>query len=337
MISPEERKYLYWLGSKVWTGQGCVVEIGPWLGGSTVCLAAGMRDSCQDASMQLKVFDNFIWRDFMAERAQLPLDSGASFKEYFLENTANYQDIVECNARALPDETITGDFESKNKRFNESESVPIFDGVGGRTVEILFIDGAKSWRGMRHMLRTLSSSLLPGATLFVCQDFKYWGTYWVPAMLMRLGTYLTPVHNVTDATTVTFKLVRPIPDHVLDALEDHVSLLHTMNTLNDLERAAQLLSDAGDKIGAHTVALSKVSFLAHQEKMQEAASAFAEIVKDWPTAVSTAQLERALSYLTQEKKQQAHYPLRLRSARFLRRLKSELRRLLKLLYVRLAN
>ena len=44
MLSPEECQYLYWLGRSAWTGQGDVVEIGPWLGGSTVCLAAGMRE-----------------------------------------------------------------------------------------------------------------------------------------------------------------------------------------------------------------------------------------------------------------------------------------------------
>jgi len=45
MLTPEERLYLHWLGAVVWSGRGCVVEIGPWLGGSTVCLAAGMRAS----------------------------------------------------------------------------------------------------------------------------------------------------------------------------------------------------------------------------------------------------------------------------------------------------
>ena len=53
MLSPEERRYLYWLGNEVWSGRGCVVEIGSWLGGSTVCLAAGMRASGHPAAGRL--------------------------------------------------------------------------------------------------------------------------------------------------------------------------------------------------------------------------------------------------------------------------------------------
>ena len=78
MISDEERRYLYWLAARVWSGSGDIVEIGPWLGGSTYCLAAGMCDSGHRVAGRLKVFDNFIWRDFMADRAPLELRPGDS-------------------------------------------------------------------------------------------------------------------------------------------------------------------------------------------------------------------------------------------------------------------
>jgi len=41
MSSAAEGRYLYWLTSRGYTGCGAVVEIGPWLGRSTVHLAAG--------------------------------------------------------------------------------------------------------------------------------------------------------------------------------------------------------------------------------------------------------------------------------------------------------
>jgi hypothetical protein len=39
MISAEERRYLYWLASENWKCEGHIVEVEPWLGGSTYCLA----------------------------------------------------------------------------------------------------------------------------------------------------------------------------------------------------------------------------------------------------------------------------------------------------------
>jgi Methyltransferase domain len=309
MISPEERQYLYWLGARMWTGQGCVVEIGPWLGGSTVCLAAGMRDSGRDALGQLKVFDNFLWREFMAARANLPLAPGSSFEQHFLEQTAGYKNIIECSARALPDEAVAGDLEAAKKRFTESDSVPLFDGSLDRPVEILFIDGAKSWRGMRHLFRALASRFLHGTTLLVCQDFKYWGTYWVPALMMRIRECVEPVHNVLTGTTVAFRLIRPIPGAVLDALEDHVALLSTSETLDAIERAAEMLSADGDWTGALTVRLCTVSFLAHQDKAPQAAAALTRLLEQWPDSVPTEQLDRARTYLEDEKGQPVSPPV----------------------------
>jgi hypothetical protein len=155
MISPEEKQYLYWLGSRVWRGRGCVVEFGPWLGGSTACLAAGMRDSGHPAEGRLRVFDNFIWRAFMAERADLPLQPGDSFESYFQANIEPFREIVVSRACALPDETIAGDRDARTRRFAESEgeTVALFEGALDAPVEILFIDGAKSWRRSRGRRR----------------------------------------------------------------------------------------------------------------------------------------------------------------------------------------
>ncbi len=115
MISAEEQRYLYWLGRSGWTGEGDVVEIGPWLGGSTSCLASGMQASGHDARRRLQVFDNFVWREFMATRAPLPIRPGDSFETFFLENVSAYGDIIESHVRALPDETIESDDEAAAK------------------------------------------------------------------------------------------------------------------------------------------------------------------------------------------------------------------------------
>ncbi len=329
MISPEEKQYLYWLGAQVWRGRGDVVEFGPWLGGSTVCLAAGMRDSGHDARGRLAVFDNFLWRAFMADRADLPLAPGDSFEAHFRANVAPFGEIVTSRACALPDETIAGDRDAGTRRFAETHeaAVPLFAGGIDGPVEILFIDGAKSWRGMRHLLCVLGDALEPGS-LLVCQDFKHWGAYWVPAMMARLADHLRPVHDVRSATTVTFEVTTPIPRATLEALEDHVSDLPTQATLAAIERAASWLEEAGDAAGAHRVRLCRVRFLAHQERVEAAVAAFLEAEARWPDGEPTEPLDRARAYLRDEKgvalaaAKPARTPWWRRAVRFVRHLRA---------------
>jgi len=302
MLQPEETRYLYWLGASVWMGTGIVLEIGPWLGGSTVCLAAGMHASGRPADGRLHAVDNFLWREFMAARATLPIQPGESFEPYFLKNLSDYEDIVVAHAATLPDETIEGDHEATAKRAAEEAAVPRLDVAPGEgPIEILFIDGAKSWRGMSHLLRIVRERVVPGKTLLVCQDYKYWGTYWVPMMMSRLREYVEPVHNVRGATTVAFRLAREIPRAVLDNLEDHVARIPTGDGLALIDTARQLLLQDGDSLGAANVSLCRVSFLAHQGKSDAAAVAFKQAQESWPAFVSAEQLERARGYLREEK------------------------------------
>ena len=311
MLQPEEIKYLFWLGWSVWKGQGLVLEIGPWLGGSTVCLAAGMRASGYEATQRLHAVDNFLWREFMAARADLPLAPGDSFEPAFLKNLAPYSDIVASHASTLPDEPIEGDHEATAKRASEQAEVPVLKAAPGEgEIEILFIDGAKSWRGMSHLLRLVRERIVPGRTLLVCQDFKYWGTYWVPMMIVRLREYLEPVHNVLGATTVAFRLTKEIPRDVLDRLEDHVARIPTEEGLKLINDARKLLIRDGDLLGAANLSLCRVSFLSHQGKTGAAAVAFKQAEWMWPAFGDANQLERARTYLKEEKGIRTVRPIR---------------------------
>lgn len=331
MISQEEKQYLFWLGQSVWQGQGAVVEIGPWLGGSTVSLAAGMRASGHDtAAEQLHTCDNFIWRDFMADRAQLPIKSGDSFYPYFLENIRDYKQIIKSYVQALPDEVIESDDEAGNKRFFESDEIPIFQGISHHQVEILFVDGAKSWRGTKHLLNVLREKLIPKAAFLVCQDYKYWGTYWVPIMMSRLGEHLKAVHNTLTGTTVTFQLLSEIPQSFIDALEDHVVDMNSEQCLQEIDQASSLLAADGDALGSMNVQLSKVSFLSHQGKLEQAVEAFEQIQQLWPNELNIGQLERAREYLQSERGYYIPRPPNLQKTYCGQRMKRALRRIKRL-------
>jgi hypothetical protein len=299
MISPEEKQYLYWLGRSVWQGKGLIVEIGPWLGGSTWCLAAGMQASGHRQSKRLLVYDNFIWRDFMSERASLNFKAGECFYTEFLKNISSYDGIVDSYKQALPDEIIASDQEAKSKRYSTNEKVAIFQSLPGmEPVEIVFVDGAKSWLGLKHLLLGVVDRLIPGHSLLVCQDYKYWGNYWVALMVTFLNEYFQPIHNVLSATTVTFRLVRSISRGSLEALPNHISDVPTFDALIALDHAAENLHRDGDKLGSANIQLGKVMFLSHQDKLEQAVIAFRESQKKWPYFIGNIQLERARKYLS---------------------------------------
>jgi hypothetical protein len=270
-----------------------------------------MRASGRAVRKKLHVFDNFLWREFMADRAELPIRPGDSFKRFFMENVRDYGDIIDCHVCALSDEPIVGDREAAGKRFSESERVPILEGFNQGLVEILFIDGAKSWRGMRHLLKVFGDKLIPGKTKVVCQDYKYWSTYWVAAVMARLGNYLKPVHNVLGGTAVTFLLNSPIPIELIEGIEDHVNDAPVPRTLADLEEASTMLEKDGDALGAAHLLLSKVSFLCHRNELEEAVRQFRYIQRHWPSLDHVGQLERAREYLRVEKSVKIPRPKRM--------------------------
>ena len=57
LLGPEEQQYLTWLTSEKYQGWGAIVELGAWLGSSSVCLAEGLRRCGSDA--KIHTFDRF--------------------------------------------------------------------------------------------------------------------------------------------------------------------------------------------------------------------------------------------------------------------------------------
>ncbi|MCY3002349.1 MAG: hypothetical protein NTV21_11145 [Planctomycetota bacterium] len=293
MISREEQSYLHWLGRTQWRDQGHVVEIGPWLGGSTRCLAEGMLAGKPNARHRLHVFDNFLWREFMEKYAPLELAPGASFEPNFRANLAGHEERMVVHRCSLPDETIPGDAEAEGIRGREASELALFDWDTREPIEILFVDGAKSWRGMRWLLRRTADALAPGKSLVVAQDLKYWGAYWVPAMLARFLDSLELVHHTERGSTVTFRLVHALSVAQVEALVDDATALPARETLAGLERVAGLLEQAGDKVGAMHVRLSGVQLLLHLGRHKAAAELYEHLQQRWPVRGAKGQLRDA--------------------------------------------
>src|SRR5205809_3571131 len=67
MTSATERAYLRWFAKHIFTGQGAIVDLGCWLGSTTIPLAIGLvENSTASSSLRnIYAYDNFVWRSWM--------------------------------------------------------------------------------------------------------------------------------------------------------------------------------------------------------------------------------------------------------------------------------
>ena len=294
MLSSEELAYLTWLGAAAWTGQGEVLEIGPWLGGSSYALARGLHGSPHTRPGALTCVDSFIWKNFMGDRSGLNLKDGDSFLPQFQKNLAEFGALVRTVKAQLPDEPIPGDPDADIRSTDVTEE-NLFHWSRDRTLEILFIDGAKSYSGLKHLLIETAETLVPGRSLLVFQDYKYWGAYWVPWRVELLGERLQVAH-VLRHNTVSFLVTTP-PDRTflekLPALES----LDWQEGQGLLRQAAARMDGLGDAEAAAILRAALVRFLAHKGRLQESEQAFRSAEAQWPAMSPVHNLEKCRGWL----------------------------------------
>ncbi|MFY0599384.1 MAG: hypothetical protein JXR03_06910 [Cyclobacteriaceae bacterium] len=280
MISAEEKKYLYFLTSSYWKGEGNIVEIGPWLGGSTYCLASGLSTSKHYRGQKIYVYDNFIWREFMGLRANLELNDNDDFLPFFKENLKDYSDYIVAFKESLPDESVPNDKDALTKRQLEFSPSELIHYDSKEKVEILFIDGAKSWSGTRYLLEVFHHSLIPNTTLLVCQDYKYWGCYWV-IMIFEILKDKMEIEHILPYNSVSFKLTQPIS-------KEDISNIPSLDEI-DIDLGISMIKKASQRIGkldgiesSVIIELNAVKFLAHKGEEERAHRYLIDLISWYP-------------------------------------------------------
>jgi hypothetical protein len=297
MISPEEQRYLFWLTRTHWKDVGHVVEMGPWLGGSSYCLLEGMQaaGAASTSPHKLHVFDNFVWREFMGGRGGPELDDGASFESHFRRTLAPHAARLAVHNAWLPDDEAHDDPELEAIREPIPPDAELVTWCADDPVEILFVDGAKSWRGMTALLTTFVDALIPDRSLLVFQDYKYWGEYWVATLVELLSDTLTFQHQ-TRENTVTFRVGEGLDRARIESLPRFEDC--------EADELCRLLEQAGRRIGGHgsatdrlIVELTKIRMLIHKNDRSGAIEAFRDIESRWPLLGNGFNLEAARSWL----------------------------------------
>jgi hypothetical protein len=82
MLSPQELQYLYEYTKNEYSGLGEIVELGCWLGSSTIAMATGLVENTkpQVKNRQIHAYDIFIWESWMDSCGGV---NGRNLKEKF--------------------------------------------------------------------------------------------------------------------------------------------------------------------------------------------------------------------------------------------------------------
>lgn len=153
--SRQERRSLYALTRYGYSGEGDIFDVGCAAGGSTACLAAGVADgSIEPKYARVHAFDLFSGYSTKAFASQIAAQQleFASDLELFAHQVAANSAVVRAHQLDL------------TKPFRQRASK--------KALEIVHIDAAKSQELWTSIISEIGSSVIPGKTIWIFQDFE---------------------------------------------------------------------------------------------------------------------------------------------------------------------
>lgn len=223
MISNAEKRILWHLASQMDHGDGAIADLGVWLGGSTLCFAAGLahaRKARGRAPVPIHSYDRFrfrrgAYRKHMGRRAtrlsELERPGIVKGLPGIKERLGAAADMVEFHE---------GDFMAQTW-----PDLPI---------SVLFVDIAKTPALNDHVLEQCFARLRPGSAV-VQQDFVFEHTPWLFWTMNRLMHRFELVAHGPFCTAV-FALREPLTEADLDAAKatgvDRAGLLDAIDAFD---------------------------------------------------------------------------------------------------------
>lgn len=210
-----ERYFLFDLFRDRWDGQGRIVEIGPFLGGTTRAMAWGMSLNPRlSADSALHTFDRFA-SYYSAEELRKTIDPmvqdgifgaaqadelcrGADFERLFhaIHAPHAYGARIHLHNSPMPD--LPGEIAGSTAL----DCLATETALGG-----VFIDGCKSWAATQYAMDFLLPRTRVGAPV-IFQDFGWYTCFWISSFAYVLRDALVLETNVDS--TYSFRLTRAV-------------------------------------------------------------------------------------------------------------------------------
>jgi hypothetical protein len=179
MSSFEDQKYLTWSTAEIYQARGAIVELGCWLGASTVALAEGLRRRGMNAVIHS--IDRFTWEPYMEAASHAGLQSGDDFMPLFVEETREYSQWIVPQKQELLDSTWNGG-----------------------PIEFLFLDSAKSWEAVNAVMKVFGPHLIPGVSRVIVQDFRYAWAHCLPLTFDSRSDLWKEAETMDDSDMAVF-------------------------------------------------------------------------------------------------------------------------------------
>ncbi|MEL6897348.1 MAG: hypothetical protein AAFP90_14695, partial [Planctomycetota bacterium] len=165
MLTLAEQQYYGYI-TQFYRSTGSIVEIGPWMGLSTLLIARGLMENPHfrdTPNARLNVFDDFVWRSswmdkwFEKENLALPANH-ESFQSLFEGYTKEVADRLHVQRRKVVD-------------YDGNESLPAIEWTDG-PIEIIIVDCGRTLEVNDAWWNTFEPSFVPDQTLVIMQDWQ---------------------------------------------------------------------------------------------------------------------------------------------------------------------
>jgi len=228
-VSLQERQFLYHFFGRFWQGDEDVLEIGPFLGGTTRAIALGMAtNSKRQPQTKLYSCDRFhgyydsqrlsnylqpvFEQGLLPDELKAKIQQSDQFLEVFqaFHEGQSYADFLVARNQVLPN--FLDEVETLEHRFEPPET----------TFGAVFVDGCKSWYGTKYFLLKMAPHVHQG-TFFLFQDYGWYTCFWIPLIVKGLEDYFEPIAHVGG--TYGFRLIQDLSeDAIATRLPDALSV-----------------------------------------------------------------------------------------------------------------
>lgn len=273
MMSVAERRFLYGLASKYYSGDGLIVDAGIFLGASTRAFGEGLRDSAnaEDAITKwhrpIVSFERGIVTPTMPaffKRNNLAFEGspGDSFADQVQKNVAPVASMVDLRI---------GDIQETGKI--------------RQPIEILFLDVLKLPEINKFVVENYYSRLIPGRSIVIQQDYFYDLLPYVKTYQEYLHPYFAYVGEI--GSTAVFLCKEQIPQEATLQIEEKV------DATEQLRLASMALQRSVDPTRRFLMALSKLRLVRKLQGAKAAQDYLRFVKSEYPTEVeATSRLTR---------------------------------------------
>lgn len=255
MTSREEQTYFRTYVRKSYSGEGEIVDLGCWLGSTTIPLAQGLRRSRNRRVIGKRVhaYDLFTWQKWM---------------DPFLGG---------CARHYSPGESFLEEYESRTRSYSELIAVHAGDlsqiGWSGQPIEVLLVDAMKSWELAESIVEIFYRSLLPQKSILIHQDFKHYNCSWIHLVQYKLKDYFILEQDIPNSGSVVFRSKKKI--------DCDLSWLKNLRSLDDqevsdaFEYAMSLVSGKSESVAA-----AHIMYFIHLDMIDKAKYTFNKFVQE---------------------------------------------------------